>query len=154
VRLRWLCAALLLLVTVPAQARSAVVLSYPLGEIWSTAVRFIRVDRGYVVKEKDPASGYVLFELVESGKTYKGALELVSTTDDDGRDATRASFALPDLPRHYETMLLDKLGAKIREERGTPPPAPPRKPSGERPAPDAGAPGALPRPPMYKELPR
>jgi hypothetical protein len=155
VRLRpWLLAAALLFARPgPAAARSAAVLSYPLAEIWSTAVRFIRVDRGYTVKEKDETSGYVLFELVENGKPYKGALELVHTTDDDGRDATRASFAIPDLPRHYEVMLLDKLSAKVREERGSPAPAPSKKPAEKPSSPDAGS-GGLPRPPILKDLPR
>jgi hypothetical protein len=138
-RAGWLIAgAVLVVATGPALGRSATVLSYPVSDVWSSAVRFIRVDRGYVVREKDPASGYILFELGEGGKTYKGSLELVRATDDQGRDATRAAFSLPDLPRHYEGMLLDKLGIKVREERGVPAPAPPAgKPPPDRNRPDA-----------------
>jgi hypothetical protein len=132
------CAVLLVVASRPALGRSAAVLPYPVAEVWSSAVRFIRVDRGYVVREKDAASGYILFELGEGGKTYKGSLELVRATDDQGRDATRAAFAVPDLPRHYEGMLLDKLGIKVREERGTPAPLPARKPPPDRGPPDAG----------------
>jgi hypothetical protein len=125
----------------PALGRSAAVLPYPLPDVWSTAVRFIRVDRGYVVREKDQGSGYILFELNDGGKAYKGSLELIRTTDEEGRDGTRASVSLPDLPRHWEGMLLDKLGLKLREERGSPAPAPPRKPPPpERPPRDAGVP--------------
>jgi hypothetical protein len=155
VRLRAFLLAAALLVVSPgrSQARSAAVLSYPLAEIWSTAVRFIRVDRGYAVKEKDETSGYILFELTDNGKPFKGALELVRTTDEEGRDATRASFAIPDLPRHYEVMLLDKLSAKVREERGSPAPAPSKKPAEKPSSPDAGS-GGLPRPPILKDLPR
>jgi hypothetical protein len=131
--------ALLLAMAGPVQGRSASVLPYPVADVWSSAVRFIRVDRGYVVREKDQGSGYILFELAEGGKMYKGSLELIRATDDQGRDATRAAFSLPDLPRHYEGMLLDKLGAKVREERGSPAPPPPaRKPAPERNPPDAG----------------
>jgi hypothetical protein len=146
--------ALLLLLTLAtaASARTAAVLPYPPNEVWSSAVRFIRVDRGYKVREKDEETGYILFDLVEGAKTYKGSLELVRTTDELGRDATRAAFALPDLPRHYETMLLDKLTAKVKDERGTPAAPPPKKPPpSDRPSPDAGG---LPRPPTLKELPR
>jgi hypothetical protein len=122
-----------------ALGRSAAVLSYPVAEVWSTAVRFVRVDRGYTVREKDEESGYILFDLVEGTKTYKASLELIRVADDQGREATRAVFAIPDLPRHYETVLLDKLEAKVREERGVPaPPPPPRKPAAERA--DAGPP--------------
>ena len=57
-------------------------------------------------------------------------------------------FSLPDLPRHFEQMLLDKLTAKVKDERGTPAPVPRKRPP-ERNAPDAG----LPRPPT-RDLPR
>ncbi len=136
-----LVAALLLaLLAGPARARSASLLPYPVADVWSSAVRFVRVDRGYTLREKDQASGYILFELTDGGKSYKGALELIRATDDDGRDATRASFSLPDLPRHWEAMLLDKLAAKVREERGPPAPPPPRKRPEERRPVDAAAP--------------
>jgi hypothetical protein len=122
-----------------ALARSTSVLSYPVADVWPTAVRFVRVDRGYTVKEKEEEAGYILFEMPEGTKTYKASLELIRATDDLGRDATRAAISIPDLPRHFEVMLLDKLAAKVREERGSPaPPPPPRKPQEERP-PDAGA---------------
>jgi hypothetical protein len=127
----------------PALARSAAVLSYPVADVWPTAVRFVRVDRGYTVREKDEESGYILFEMAEGTKTYKASLELIRATDDQGRDATRAAISIPDLPRHFEVMLLDKLSAKVREERGSPAPAPPpRKPAEEEgAAPDGGVGG-------------
>ena len=58
----------------------------------------------------------------------KGSLELVRTTDSEGRDRTRVVVTLPDLPRHYEGVLLDKLAVKVREEYGSPAPAPPTRP--------------------------
>jgi hypothetical protein len=122
----------------PALARSTAVLSYPLTDVWSTAVRFVRVDRGYTVREKDEESGYILFDMAEGSKTYKASLELIRATDDQGRDATRAAFSIPDLPRHFETMLLDKLAAKVREERGSPAPPAPKKPPEEKPKGDGG----------------
>ena len=64
---------------------------------------------------------------------------------------------LTDLPRHFESVLLDKLAVKLREEYGSPAPAAPRsRPPRRRPraaaspAPDAAA---LPRAPTG-ELPR
>jgi hypothetical protein len=126
-----------------ASAKTAGLLPYPLVDVWPTAIRFLRIDRSAVLLEKDAESGYVLFELPEGKKSWRGALELVRTTDSDGRDSTRVVFTLPDLPHHYEATLLEKLTAKVREERGSPPPPPPRRPPGtdegrKRP-PDAGA---------------
>ena len=65
-------------------------------------------------------SGYVLFDLPEGGKAWKGSLELVRTTDPEGRDATRVVVTLPDLPRHFEGVLLDKLAIKLRTNTAAP----------------------------------
>jgi hypothetical protein len=123
-----------------AEARSSSLLPYPAADVWPTAVRFLRIDRGATVREKDADSGYVLFDLPEGGKTWKGSLELVRTSDGDGREATRVMVSLPDLPRLYEGVLLDKRAAKVREEHGSPAPPPPKKPPPEPPRrPDGGA---------------
>jgi hypothetical protein len=138
-----------------ALARSSSVLPYPPAEVWPTAIRYLRVDRGATLRERDAESGYVLFDLAEGNKVYKGSLELIRTSDSEGREATRVVASLPDLPRHFETTLLDKLALKVRDEYGSPAPAPPPPAPGEegkkkRP-PDAGSPprapqGDLPRP--------
>ena len=139
----------------PAEARSTSVVPYSQGEVWPTAIRFLRIDRGASIREKDVDSGYVLFDLPEGGKAWKGSLELVRTTDPEGRDATRVVVTLSDLPRHFEGVLLDKLAIKLKDEYGAPAAPPPRKPpaaasegKGEgKGKPDAGAHrGELPRP--------
>jgi hypothetical protein len=124
------------LVPLEAPARTDLVLPYSVGEVWPSAVRFLRIDRGYVVKEKDEPSGYVLFELEEGKRTYRGAIELVRRRDDDGREATRIGISLPDLPRHFEQALLDKLAQKVRDDHGPPLP---RRPAPKG-SPDGGAP--------------
>jgi hypothetical protein len=141
-----------------AQARSSSLLSYPIADLWPTAVRFLRIDRGAAIKEKDAESGYVLFDLPEGGKSFKGSLELIRTIDGEGREATKVVVTVPDLPRHYEGVLLDKLASKARDEYGSPAPPPPRRTPSEgtrRQPPDAGRPfqdlpripgGELPRP--------
>ncbi len=121
-------------------ARSVAELPYPVVDVWPSAVRFLRIDRGFPIREKDESSGYILFDFVDGDKKYGGSLELIRTTNGDGRDETRAALSLPALPRHFETMLLDKLGAKVKDDRGSPAPPPPRKPpAGEtKPSPDGG----------------
>src|SRR3954464_12469599 len=109
---RALLTATLLLLSLPARpalARSTAVLSYPLGDVWSTAVRFVRVDRGYTVREKDEESGYILFEMLGGGKPDKASLGLTGATAEQARASPRAAFSTPAPPRHFETMLLDKL---------------------------------------------
>jgi hypothetical protein len=109
------------------EARSALIVPYPIADVWPATVRFLRVDQSYAIKEKDEPAGYLLFELVEGKRSYRAALELVRTNDGDGRVATQLVCTMNDLPHRYETTLLDKLSAKVRDERGPPPPVP-RKP--------------------------
>jgi hypothetical protein len=139
----------------PLFARTSNVMPYPMVDVWPAAVRYLRVDRGATIREKDAEAGYVLFDLTDANKQWKGALELVRAVDGEGREATRVVVTLPDLPRHYEITLLDKLGYKLREELGSPAPPPPRRPDNAdrpaRPTPDAGT---LPRPPTREQLPR
>ena len=115
--------------TTPAVAKNSTVLPYGVPEVWSTGVRFLRIDRGCTIKEKDAESGYILFELMDGPRKYQGSLELIKTTDSDGRDATRTVFTLPDLPHHMEVTLSDKLAVKVKDDHGSPaaakkPPAP------------------------------
>ena len=119
-------------------ARTMEIASYPIVDVWPAAVRFLRVDRGFPIREKDESAGYILFDYTDGPKPCKGSLELIHATDREGRDATRMAISIPDLPRRYEQMLLDKLAAKLREDHG--PPVPPPHKSEPRPAPrpDAG----------------
>jgi hypothetical protein len=120
-------------------ARTHEIAPYPITSVWPAAVRFLRVDRGFPIREKDEGAGYVLFDYTDGPKPCRASLELIRTTDYEGRDATKMAISIPDLPHRFEQMLLDKLTAKIRDDQGPPAP-PPRK--GEKPAsqPDAAPP--------------
>ena len=118
-----------------AEARSVGTVPYSIADVWPSAVRFLRIDRNCVIREKDEAAGYILFDYPEGQKPHKGSLELIRTSDTDGRDITRIAASLPDLPRYIEQLLIDKLSAKLREDHGSPAPPPPRKPA---PEPDGG----------------
>ena len=124
-----------------ASARTLEIAPYPIADVWPAAVRFLRVDRDFPVREKDEAAGYVLFEYTDGPKPCKGSLELIRATDSEGRDATRIAISIPDLPRRYEQMLLDKLVARLHDDRGPPAP-PPHKPEPARP--DAAPAGPTP----------
>jgi hypothetical protein len=115
-----------------ADARGVATVSYPVTDVWPSAIRFLRIDRNCVIREKDEAAGYILFDYPEGQKLHKGSLELIRTRDGDGRDSTRVAASLPDLPRYIEQLLIDKLAVKLREDRGSPAPAP------RKPEPDAG----------------
>jgi hypothetical protein len=127
----------------PAAARSTRELSYPRDKLWPTAVRFLRVDEKLKIVEKDEDAGYLLFELIDGKRTFQGALELVATTDDRKRPATRLIMRLTDRPAYMEEGLLDRFEQKVRDELGEPP-APPPEPPPEPPK-DEGAPADKPK---------
>lgn len=128
--MRRAAASLLLLCTLggPAAARSSASFPYPLDEVYSTAVRFLRIDRGCAITDRDPQAAYLLFECKEGGKARRGALEIFRNDD-----AVRAQLTLHDEPSYMEVRLLDLLERKLREERGpahTPRKRPPPPPDG------------------------
>jgi hypothetical protein len=121
----------LLLATSSAYARSEKTLAYPRDPAWSAAVRFIRVNAGLKVIEKDAEAGYVIFEFKEDKKTFRGSLELIEVVK-DGRKLVRFVVTIEDRPQWVEVELLTKLERKLRAELGAPAPTPtPTKPSDE-----------------------
>jgi len=116
----------LVLASSPAWARSEKTEPFTPAEVFPTAVRFLRIDAGVKIVEKDADAGYVLFDLTEDKHVFRGALELVKTTV-EGRDSVRLVLRIDDRPAYVEQMLLDKLDAKLRAELR--PTAPRKKPA-------------------------
>ncbi len=134
--MRRILASLLLTVLIAAPgvslARSDKTLAYPREHAWSTAVRFIVVDEHAKILEKDAEAGYVLFELRDDGKLYRGSLE-VMTLEVDGQITVRFIVNLIDRPSWMEIAMLTRLQAKLRAELGSPtPPPPPARPKEPR----------------------
>jgi hypothetical protein len=112
-----------------ADARSQKTLAYTRDQAWPTAVRFIRVDENLKVLEKDADAGYVLFQLREDGRTFKGSLEVVDVIVEDHHEV-RFVVSIEDRPSWVEIQMLRRLELKLRAELGEPdpPPAPKKKP--------------------------
>jgi hypothetical protein len=118
------------------------VLPWPLETVWPTAIRYLRVDRRYTIVDRDPDSGFVVFEFPLDATGYdasaegasdeprkgSGSLELFATTDAAGRVSAHVEVTIEGGPTHLPHTILDGLHAKLRDERGTPP-APPAKPA-------------------------
>jgi hypothetical protein len=142
----------LALAATPAAARSEKTLGYARDQVWPTAVRFIVVDEHAKVLDKDADAGYVLFEIKDEGKTYRGSLELASVTV-DGRTSVRFVVQLDDRPSWLEVAMLQRLERKLRSELGAPPnakkpepPPPPPPKSEDKPKTDDGGPRISPTP--------
>ena len=119
-------AALLLVAAPPASARAQSDLPWALKDVFHVAVRFIRVDRGCRITDKDAEAAFVIFECDGDNKTVKrGALELIPM-EVQGRSGVRAQVTLGDEPHYVEVRFLELLERKLKDERG--PVLPPRTP--------------------------
>lgn len=136
---RWVavlaCALAVALLGAPrtAEARKDHDYAYRFEQVWSAAVRMVRVDLGYPITDKDEDIGFLLFEYRDHGRGYPGSIELVRVRD-GRRDKVKVIVQIPAMPSYIEQMLLDRLGRKLRDEVGEPPPPP------ERPDPPAREP--------------
>lgn len=128
-----------------ALARSEKTLAYTRDAVWPAAVRFLVVDEHVKVTDKDPDAGYVLFEIKDEGKLYRGSLE-VMTVVRDKRTSVKFVLQIEDRPDWMEVGMLQRLERKLRSELGSPSPAPsdPKPPAEpppkEPPRPDEGGP--------------
>lgn len=109
-----------------ATARAAFDSPYTLEQTYNAALRYVRIDRGYKVTEKDPNAAYVLFEYQDtSGKESPGAIELVPASGQ-----VKVVVQLPKMPRYHEQVLADGLAKKLRDELGEPPKTAPSEDAG------------------------
>ena len=118
-----------LALSAPAWARSEKTLAYPRDQVWPAAVRFLVVDEHVKITDKDPEAGYVMFELRDDGKTFRGALEVMTVTS-GGKRCVRFVLQIADRPSYLELAMLARLEDKLRAELGSPkpPPSPPEPP--------------------------
>jgi hypothetical protein len=123
----WVRAALLVLVlSTVALARATSEVLYSQSEVYSTAVRFVRIDKGCKLTDQDPSAAFVAFECEDGGKIKRGSVEIWKTPS-----GTHLQVTLGDDPHYVELRWVELIERKLREERGTPPP-----PAHPRPAPD------------------
>ena len=145
---RWLaaaCGSVLIGLSPAAESRVEAQSLYSKAQTYNGALRYLRVDLGYEVTERDPEAAYLLFTYVPtgSGNPSQGAIEIVQTGE-----RINVYVRLPRMPRYHEQVLTDGLLRKLREEYGEPVkrPRPEQAPAkGNRPA-KPGAPGASEKP--------
>ncbi len=127
-----------------AEARQDSELAYPYEQVWGTAVRLLRVDYGFPIRDRDEDIGFVLFDYQDHGRSFQGSLEVIRTGD-DARPGVRVVLQIPSMPSYIERMLLDRLQRKLREDFGIPvPPPSPAPPVEAPPSGDEGGAGDQP----------
>jgi hypothetical protein len=119
----------------PADARVDGGSSYTKAQTYSGALRYVRVDLGYEVVEKDPDAAYLIFKYAAPGgsksSTVTGTLEVIEASG-----GVRVFVSLPRMPEYYERVFRDGLLKKLREEYGAPAVVakkPTEKPGAEKP---------------------
>jgi hypothetical protein len=103
----------------PADARVDGSSSYSKAQTYSGALRYVRVDMGYEVLEKDPEAAYLIFKYSIPGgpkEPVTGTLEVV-----EAAGGVRLFVSLPRMPEYQERIFRDGLLKKLREEYGAPP---------------------------------
>lgn len=130
--------------TTLARARVDGTSGYSKAQTYSGALRYVRVELGYDVIEKDPEAAYLIFKYATPGQpknAVTGTLEVIEVSG----GGVKIFVSLPRMPEYHERVFRDGLLKKLREEYGSPtppkkPPEPGNKPSADKPAPspDAG----------------
>src|SRR6187549_3079959 len=116
---------------------------YSKAQTYSGALRYLRVDLGYEVVERDPDAAYLIFRYQTPGQGSReksNATGTVEIVDTDGH--VKLFVQIPSMPEYHERVLRDGLVRKLRDEYGVPPrksPAtPPAAPPEKKPEADAG----------------
>ncbi|MBN2801860.1 MAG: hypothetical protein JXR91_02080 [Deltaproteobacteria bacterium] len=105
-----------------SQAGTVKELTYSESIIWRAAVRFIRVDSGYNILEKDKDSGYLLFEYKDGDMICNASFEIIPVNIDN-KKIVRLQITVSGQPSYIESLLFTKLQRKLRHEYGFPPEA-------------------------------
>jgi len=112
---------------------------YSKAQTYSGALRYLRVDLGYEVVERDPDAAYLIFryQLPGQNKGSGSATGTVEIVDTDGH--VKLFVQIPTMPEYHERVLRDGLVRKLHDEYGVPPHKPPPAPPQKKPEADAGA---------------
>lgn len=122
-----------------ASARVEADSDYSKAQTFNAAFRYVRVDLGYEVVEKDPDVGYLLFRYEPPGRKNaptQGSIEVV-----ESKERVKIVIQLPQMPTYHETTLRDGLLKKLRAEYGEPPKKKKPEDKPKNPAPDGGVEG-------------
>ena len=125
-----------LLLCASATARVGGDSEYSKAQTYSGALRYLRVDLGYEVVEKDPDAAYLIFRYELPGQKKATATGTIEVVEADGQ--VKLFVQIPTMPEYHERVLRDGLVRKLHDEYGTPPHKAPPPPPEKKPEADAG----------------
>ena len=107
---------------------------YTKAQTYSGALRYLRVDLGFEVVEKDAEAAYLVFRYEPPGQQKNESLGTVEIVDSG--EHVRVFVRIPRMPEYHERVLRDGLLRKLKDEYGPPLPHKPEPPP--KPPEDAG----------------
>lgn len=116
----------------PTQARPGLAAKrrtkYRWSQVWQSAMRLIRVDKGWTIQDSNQDAGYLLFR-EENTQDYpaQGSIELIAQGVKDSGAGILVRAKVSNAGTHAAFLLLQALEKKLRADFG-PPPLPKRPP--------------------------
>jgi hypothetical protein len=108
---------------------------YTKAQTYSGALRYLRVDLGYEIVERDPDAAYLIFRYEPPGQSKSATTGTIEVVEAD--EHVRLFVQIPKMPEYHERVLRDGLLRKLHDEYGEPPVKLP--PPEKKPPEDAGA---------------
>ena len=112
-----------------ASARVTAESQYSKAQNYSAALRFLRVDKGFEVIERDEEAAYLIFRYPTPDRKEQSVTGTIEVVEVD--QSVTLIVKLPQMPQYHERLLSDQLLKKLRDEYG--PPAPPKQKPEEKP---------------------
>jgi len=106
-----------LLIATGANARVEAESEYSKAQTYSAALRYLRVDKGFEVLEKDPDAAYLIFKYETPGSAKSSSNGTIEIVEAEAR--VKFLVQLPRMPEYHERVLKDGLLRKLREEYGS-----------------------------------
>lgn len=111
---------MVLLFSTVADAKYKEIFKVDYDILWSTTVRFIRVDMDWAIVDKDKDNGYIIFTYKsKSGTESRGSVEFVKRVlgKDDKRESYDLLVNIDKVSNVDERMVVADLKKKLHSER-------------------------------------
>ena len=111
---------LMLSVSLPVSAKIREVIKEDYDVLWSAAVRLIRVDKDWVLTDKDKDTGFIIFRYrAKPTNESRATIEILADKSDSKKTGLRwvVQVSIPAVSSIEERMLISDLKSKLREER-------------------------------------
>lgn len=102
---------------------------YRWTQVWQSAMRLVRVDKGWSIEDSNQEAGFLLFE-DQSTSDYpaQGSIELIAQGEKDSGAGILVRARVNNAGTHAAFLLLEALEKKLRADFGPPPrPSKPKK---------------------------